>query len=94
MTADLLFSWLHRFDSYIGRTPNCKLILLIDNFPAHGTCYTLPPLLHTRVNFLPPNTTSKLQPCDEVIIAPMKVKYITFQMELSLALAEGNSIYI
>ncbi|XP_061388963.1 tigger transposable element-derived protein 1-like [Musca vetustissima] len=53
------------------------LLLLVDNAPGH------PPLEHENVQvlFLPPNTTSLIQPLDQGIIATFKTYYIkrTFQ---------------
>lgn len=50
---------------------------------------------HTTVHFLPANTTSEMQPCDVVIIAKIKEKYRTFQLERAIHLANGetNNIY-
>lgn len=49
-----------------------KILLLIDNAPGHPT------LEHdnVRVLFLPPNTTSLIQPLDQGIIATFKTYYI------------------
>ena len=48
-----------------------KILLLIDNCPAH------PPVTasNVRLVFLPPNTTSRLQPCDAGIIRAFKAHY-------------------
>eukprot|EP00171_Calliarthron_tuberculosum_P021816 IDg21816t1 len=60
--------------------------------PAHGNATTLPSLSNVELVFLPPNTTSKLQPWDAGIIASMKVHYRRFQMERALDLAEEESV--
>lgn len=75
MTTPLFFGWLVRFDNFIGQTEGRKVLLLIDNCSAHGKDGTLPPLRHVRVEFLPPNATSKVQPLDAGIIAWVKGKY-------------------
>lgn len=55
-----------------------KILLLVDNCPAH------PPLSHVdpnvRMEFLPPNTTSLIQPMDQGVIATVKANYrkVTF----------------
>lgn len=90
MTADLFYSWLLGFDNFIVREEGCPVVLLIDNCSAHGTVETLPTLARTTVEFLPPNTRSKIQPCDGRIIAAMKVHYRVLQMDRSLDLAEAN----
>ncbi len=42
MNTELFFPRLRRFDAYIGKTPERKDILLIDNCKAHGKIYELP----------------------------------------------------
>ncbi|XP_054283402.1 tigger transposable element-derived protein 6-like [Macrosteles quadrilineatus] len=51
---------------------NRKILLFIDNCSAHKD---IPPLKNVKVQFLPPNTTSKLQPLDQGIIKNFKVNY-------------------
>lgn len=75
MNMQLFHAWLHRFDAYIGRTPGRKVLLLIDNCSAHGCKSSIPELQNVLVEFLPPNTTSKIQPLDAGIIAWVKAKY-------------------
>ena len=75
MTRTLLFAWLQRFDRYISRTPGRKVILFVDNCSAHGSEEVLPELQHVDVRFLPPNTTSRLQPLDSGVIATFKAKF-------------------
>ena len=50
---------------------NNKALLILDNFPGHPTsiCNMHP---HIKVIFLPPNTTSLIQPMDQGIIAALK----------------------
>lgn len=85
MTSALFFAWILRFSSYISRSsPSRKVLLLLDNCSAHGTEETLPLLDNVEVVFLPPNTTSKLQPLDAGIIAALKVRYRKWQYERAL----------
>lgn len=81
MNSSLCFEWLKYIDNEIGKQPDRKILLLMDNCSAHGSKETLPSLQHVEVEFLPPNTTSKLQPLDAGIIAAMKVRYRRRQME-------------
>ena len=55
----------------------CKVVLLMDNFSAHATTLKElePPLQYTKVVFLPPNSTSKMQPLDRGIIRVFKAQY-------------------
>ena len=48
-----------------------KILLLVDNCPAHPEMT----LSNVKIVFLPPNTTSKLQPCDAGIIENLKRGY-------------------
>lgn len=75
MTKELFFAWLNRFDQYVARKPGRKILLLLDNCSAHGTIDNMPDLLNIRILFLPPNTTSKIQPLDAGIIAWVKRRY-------------------
>lgn len=95
MTRDLFFTRLHPFDSYITATKNRKAILLIDNCSAHGNVFKIPELCNVSVEFLPPKTISKMQPLDAELIAAMKLRYRSFQMERALDLSDENvkSIY-
>lgn len=79
MTMDIFFEWLKRFDAFIARTPNRRILLLLDNFSGHGSAECMPALANIEVKFLPPNTTSRLQPMDAGIIASLKRRYRTLQ---------------
>lgn len=79
MVTEIMKEWLLWFDRQMkGR----KVILLLDNFSAHECAVAelevLPQgsgLLHTEICWLPPRTTSKLQPLDQGIIASFKAQY-------------------
>ena len=57
-------------------------VLLLDNAPSHST--TGLELSNVRVCFLPPNTTSRLQPMDQGIIAAFKKMFRIYQLDYSL----------
>lgn len=65
-----------------------KALLFIDNCGAHCRSETLPDLDGVEVFFLPPNITSKMQPCDAGIIANVKVRYRRSQMKRAFDLRE------
>lgn len=90
MTTAVFFDWLKRFDDYIGMRPGGKPVLLLDNCSAHGTDDTILATTNVEVIFLPPNTTSKLQPMDAGIIAAMKLRYRKLQMERAVDLLDVN----
>ena len=86
------FEWLLRFESFVKQTPGRKVLWLLDNFSGHGSGQCLPHLSAVDVRFLPPNTTSKLQPMDAGIIASLKRRYRTVQYNQALDfLEEGNA---
>jgi len=69
MTAAIFKDWLINWDKELNR----NILLLIDNCPAHIIdCINL---RHIKVIFLPANTTSIIQPCDQGIIRTFKAYY-------------------
>ena len=73
MTQVLFEEWLISMNTYF-RIQNRKVLLLVDNAPSHGWDRTIN-LDNIRVEFLPPNMTSRIQPMDAGIIANFKAKY-------------------
>jgi hypothetical protein len=69
MTALLFQEWLLKFDRKM-RLTNRQVFLLLDNAPSHSIKGI--ELSNVNVFFLPPNTTSRLQPIDERIITAFK----------------------
>ena len=62
MTGRIWESFLHSWDKDLQKK-NRRILLLADNCSAHMQV-TGTGLLNIKVEFLPPNTTSVLQPCD------------------------------
>lgn len=91
MTSALFYDWLKRFDAHFNSTAR-KILLLLDNCSAHGSVETAPDLQNVELYFLPPNTTSKIQPCDAGIIATLKMRYRNYQMDRALDMAEDENI--
>lgn len=69
MTSLIFSEWLQSWDAQLKTR---KILLLIDNCPAHNP---LPMLKNIKVVFLPANTTSIMQPCDQGIIRTFKAYY-------------------
>lgn len=73
MTAEIFTDWIREFNREMCKKKR-KVILLVDNCSAHpkesADC-----LNNVRLEFLPPNTTSVIQPCDQGIIRNVKGKY-------------------
>ena len=57
------------------------ILLLLDNAPAHIVNEEERALSNVNVAFLPPNTTSKIQPMDAGIIAAFKRRYRKFHLQ-------------
>jgi hypothetical protein len=59
-----------------------KILLLVDNAPTH-VLYKYTYLTNITIQYLLPNTTVHLQPCDQGIINSFKVSYLaTFIVKL------------
>jgi hypothetical protein len=55
---------------------NRKVLLIVDNASGHNvTPQLLVKLTHVELEYLEPNTTSKVQPADQGIIRTFKAKY-------------------
>ena len=71
MTADLFTEWIRNVDKTMCRQKR-QILMVVDNCPAHPNINDLE---NVKLAFLPPNTTSKMQPCDAGIINSMKAYY-------------------
>ena len=71
MTSAIWNGWIKDFDRKM-RLSGRKVLLVIDNCPAHPT---VSGLSNVEVVYLPPSTTSKTQPCDQGIIQALKRRY-------------------
>ncbi|POW17710.1 hypothetical protein PSTT_00318 [Puccinia striiformis] len=81
--------WLQKLDNRF-RQEKRHVLLLLDNFSAHlkgleGLCLT-----NLKVEFLPPNLTSVLQPCDAGIIRAFKAYYRRQALESAIARYEDH----
>lgn len=68
------FKWLQWFDTYIYKTSNSIVLLLVHIFSAHGNDETLPVLHYVQTKFLPPNSTSRLHINDVRIINSIYIR--------------------
>lgn len=71
MTTDIFEKWLRDFDRTMDNK-NRKVLLVLDNCTSH---IKVDGLRATKLLFLPPNATSKLQPLDAGIIKNLKFFY-------------------
>ena len=75
MTSTIFENWLRKLDRKFllqGRS----VAMVVDNCPAHPHIH-IDGLRSIKLVFLPPNTTSHLQPCDQGIINSLKHHYRT-----------------
>ncbi len=74
MLSTLFQEWLQEFDNIVGQKHRGqRVLLLIDNYSSYKLENLI--LSYVDVYFLPPNTTSKLQPMDVGIIMTFKKHY-------------------
>ena len=71
MNADLFTNWLQKLNRRFARQDR-KILLVIDNCPVHPVINNLS---HIKIVFLPPNSTSCLQPMDQGVIRSMEAFY-------------------
>ena len=69
--GDLWTWWVRALDAKM-RIKGRNILLIIDNWPAHPVIENL---THIEVAYLPSNTTSQTQPCDQGIIQALKHRY-------------------
>lgn len=73
MTGDTLRTWLAAVNKDM-QLQNRHVLLLVDKCSAHPQD-AAKKLTNVHLSFLPPNTTSVIQPCDQGIIRNLKVLY-------------------
>ena len=71
MNSELFEEWVRELDKKF-ESENRKIALIVDNCPAHPEIEGLKAI---DLFFLPPNTTSHLQPMDQGVIRSLKAKY-------------------
>ncbi|XP_049315831.1 tigger transposable element-derived protein 4-like [Bactrocera dorsalis] len=74
MTSDIFTKWVRDWDRELEKTKK-KILLLVDNCPAH---HKIDDLRSITLVFLPPNTTSILQPMDQGVIRAFKSYFRKF----------------
>jgi hypothetical protein len=87
MTSALFKEWLERLNGTM-KLQQRSILLFIDNAGPHPDMQ----LSNIKLVFLPPNTTSRLQPCDAGIIANVKALYRTdLSRHLLAVMDDANS---
>ncbi|XP_072270768.1 tigger transposable element-derived protein 1-like [Pyxicephalus adspersus] len=99
VTADVFQEWFLNYfipavELYcLGKNIPFKILLLLDNAPGHtSTLDDMHP--NVKVVFLPPNTTSLLQPMDQGVIASFKAYYLrrTFSQAVRATQKDGMTL--
>ena len=70
MNGPIFHSYMKNWNDELARQRR-HILLLIDNAPSH----IVDEYLNITIQFLPPNTTSKIQPLDQGIIRSVKCAY-------------------
>ena len=86
MDSDIFTRWLKELDRKMiaeGR----KITVIVDNCPAHPHVEELQAV---ELIFLPPNTTSKLQPMDQGVIRSLKAMYRSAVVKLYITRIESG----
>ena len=71
MTSTIFEAWLRRWDAQLTGKRR-RIVLFVDNCSAHPHVSDLSAI---ELVFLPPNTTSEIQPCDQGVIKTIKTYY-------------------
>lgn len=93
MTRELFSQWLIKLDEQM-RKENRKILLIVDNCSAHIVNVRL---THVRLEFLPPNNTSLLQPLDQGIIKSVKAEFrkrLVQRFIINLRLKQPTSVNV
>lgn len=85
MTSSIFEEWLVLFDKKM-KNQSRKVLLVLDNATCHSN---LSELSNVKLLFLPPNTTSKLQPLDHGVIKCFKVEYRKCALRHVIARMDG-----
>src|SRR3954454_14431072 len=89
MFTTLFQDWLCDFDQQVSQKHRGqRVLLLLDNCTSHKLEGL--DLLNVDVHFLPPNTTSKIQPMDAGIIMSFKKRYRYHHIQYVLNLVEDG----
>ena len=86
MTSDIWTDWLKKMDNLM-RCKKRPIVMLCDNCAAHSSDVRL---TNIKLVFLPPNTTSLIQPMDQGIIANFKQHYRSLVLRHLMADIDAN----
>ena len=92
MLSTVFQDWLQEFNKEVAsKYGDQRVLLLLDNCPSHKIDGLV--LSNVDVHFLPPNTTSKIQPMDAGVIMSFKKHYHNLHIKWILdKVQDGNNI--
>ena len=91
MDSVLFEEWIWEMNTKFTKEKK-KVALIIDNCPAHPTINYLKSI---KLIFLPPNTTSKLQPIDQGVIRSLKAYYKALALQrVVLVINKGKDLSV
>ena len=95
MTTQIFEQFILSFERKMVTAGKEKVLLLVDNFSGHQVPNVGSRLRVTRLEFLPPNTTSRFQPMDAGIIASFKAQYRKLLIQYQIdCISTGKSFEI
>ena len=89
MDSDLFEDWVRKQDSKFESQIR-KVLLIVDNFPAHPEMGDLKAI---ELCFLPLNPTSVTQPVDQGVIRSLKAKYHSRMIQQIIKPIDANKVY-
>ena len=89
MNGDIYTTWLMKLDRRFQRQKR-NILMIVDNCPAHPD---VSGLKNIKVVFLPPNTTSQLQPMDQGVIRSLKAHYRSKLLNKMIAAIDSNQSF-
>jgi hypothetical protein len=93
MRSDIFETWMQKLNNHF-KGQDCKILLIMDNASCHSlfgvqqkqwSGFMALPMTNVTIVFLPPNCTSVVQPLDQGIIAPFKLRYKSKLLEWVLS---------
>ena len=87
MTAEIWREWLFQLNASM-KLKKRHIILFVDNCSAHKNDQVLS---NVKLEFLPPNTTSLIQPCDQGIIRNFKYFYRSIMMKKIISIIDSHA---
>ena len=89
MNSFFFDEWVKELDQKFEKE-NCKVVLIVDNCPAHPIIEDLKVL---ELELYPPNATSETQPMNQCVICSLKAKYCRKNIEWLIRAVDMKKIF-